>query len=289
MEEKVSTYKDIVRAIEWSLVCLSCSDRIERIMESLSFSSRLMSHVSVNRAIFFPYIPQIYLDNVIYSFRILFEILYPRFNFDKTGKKIFLFSFSLFKFILSYIEQRRNSMTHAADFMLTHLSEKRIANPEIREVMIQEINTLCAMGSFVRAMERTTKGKENVIPVLLKFKKTSWIPITNILWKLWEGKGFGQEKFEFYEELISGSNEDNMQISLKSRFSVDEDQFSLVTDPELMKLRQTNRCSLVFHNLFVVHFKESPASFDKFLNKVFNTINWCITEYTVSMQEVRNK
>ncbi|MCO5588942.1 hypothetical protein L7F22_042904 [Adiantum nelumboides] len=135
-------------------------------------------------------------------------------------------------------------------FLVTHFNDTRIANSDIRDALLQSISVLVQYKEHVVAFEANTAAIEVMPAALLSaFDNRFWIPVTNILLRLCKGTGFGSSKSSTHGESCSPT----FQALLRDRCTQDEKLFS------------------------------------SFLNRLFNTLNWTITEFSVSMKELQEQ
>lgn len=135
-------------------------------------------------------------------------------------------------------------------FLVTHFNDTRIANSDIRDALLQSISVLVQYKEHVVAFESNAAAVEVMPAALLSaFDNRFWIPVTNILLRLCKGTGFGSSKSSTHGESCSPT----FQALLRGRCIQDEKLFS------------------------------------SFLNRLFNTLNWTITEFSVSMKELQDQ
>eukprot|EP00250_Pteridium_aquilinum_P015144 c22406_g1_i1 orf=516-4535(+) len=135
-------------------------------------------------------------------------------------------------------------------FLVTHFNDTRIANSDIRDALLQSISVLVQYKEHVVAFESNAAATEVMPAALLSaFDNRFWIPVTNILLRLCKGTGFGSSKSSTHGESCSPT----FQALLRERCIQDEKLFS------------------------------------SFLNRLFNTLNWTITEFSVSMKELQEQ
>jgi Kip1 ubiquitination-promoting complex protein 1 len=133
-------------------------------------------------------------------------------------------------------------------FLVTHFSDVRIVNSDIRDIILQSISVLVQYKEHVVAFERSQAAREGMVGSLLaSFDNRFWIPVSNILLRLCKGSGFGASKCSSHGESFSP----HFQRLLKEKCIVDEKLFA------------------------------------SFLNRLFNTLNWTITEFSVAIKEMQ--
>jgi Kip1 ubiquitination-promoting complex protein 1 len=135
-------------------------------------------------------------------------------------------------------------------FLVTHFNDVRIVNLDIRDILLQSISVLVQYKDHVVAFERSQAACVGMMGSLLaSFDNRFWIPISNILLRLCKGSGFGASKCSSHGESFSP----HFQRLLKEKCTVDEKLFA------------------------------------SFLNRLFNTLNWTITEFSVVIKEMQEQ
>lgn len=135
-------------------------------------------------------------------------------------------------------------------FLVTHFNDTRIVNSDIRDALLQSISVLVQYKEHVVAFESNSAAIEVMPAALLSaFDNRFWIPVTNILLRLCKGSGFGASKSSTHGE----------------------------------------SCSPVFQELLRDRCIRDEKLFSSFLNRLFNTLNWTITEFSVSIKEMQEQ
>jgi hypothetical protein len=89
-------------------------------------------------------------------------------------------------------------------FLVTHFSDVRIVNSDIRDIILQSISVLVQYKEHVVAFERSQAACEGMVGSLLaSFDNRFWIPVSNILLRLCKGSGFGASKCSSHGESFS--------------------------------------------------------------------------------------
>lgn len=89
-------------------------------------------------------------------------------------------------------------------FLVTHFSDGRIANSDVRDILLQSISVLVQYKEHVIAFERSQAAREGMVGCLLaSFDNRFWIPVSNILLRLCKGSGFGASKCLSHGESFS--------------------------------------------------------------------------------------
>jgi hypothetical protein len=108
---------------------------------------------------------------------------------------------------------------------------------------------------YVGAFQVNQAARDSMVEALLTtFDGRFWIPISNILLRLVKGSGFGQH-------------------SAAARSG---------------KAGAEECSSEVFQRILCVTCESHPKLFSAFLNRIFNTLNWTITEFSVAMKEMNH-
>lgn len=135
-------------------------------------------------------------------------------------------------------------------FVVTHFNDPRISSADLRDLLLQTISVLVQYKEFLAAFENNEAAIHNMPKALLSaFDNRSWIPVTNILLRLCKGPSFGSSK---HGESSSSS-------------------------------------SVVFQRLLREACMHDRELFSSFLNRLFNTLSWTMTEFSVSIREVQEK
>ncbi|CAI0554663.1 unnamed protein product [Linum tenue] len=135
-------------------------------------------------------------------------------------------------------------------FVVSHFNDPRILSADLRDLLLQSISVLVQYKEHVAIFE-TNRTATQILPrsLLSAFDNRSWIPVTNILLRLCKGSLFGSPK----HGESSSSSSVVFQTLLKETCVGEEDLFS------------------------------------SFLNRLFNTLSWTMTEFSVSVREMQDK
>lgn len=96
------------------------------------------------------------------------------------------------------------AMFEQVTFLVTHFSDARIANSDVRDILLQSISVLVQYKEHVIAFERSPAAREGMVGSLLaSFDNRFWIPVSNILLRLCKGSGFGASKCLSHGESFS--------------------------------------------------------------------------------------
>ncbi|TVU37762.1 hypothetical protein EJB05_11096 [Eragrostis curvula] len=132
--------------------------------------------------------------------------------------------------------------------VVKHFDDTRIVNPDLKDLLLQSISVLVQYKEFMHVFENNQEAINGLPRSLLSaFDNRSWIPVTNILFRLCKGSGFASSK--------------NAESSSSATFQV--------------LLRET-----------CIHEQEL---FFSFLNRLFNTLSWTMTEFSMSIREMQDK
>lgn len=120
--------------------------------------------------------------------------------------------------------------------------------------------------------------------LLSAFDNRSWIPVTNILFRLCKGSGFASSKNG------ESSSSVTFQVFLNTVTFVFSSPFFFVQFDCYAKLQTNN--SIIWFPLKVV-LRETciheQELFFSFLNRLFNTLSWTMTEFSMSIREMQDK
>ncbi|XP_015580547.2 E3 ubiquitin-protein ligase RKP isoform X1 [Ricinus communis] len=135
-------------------------------------------------------------------------------------------------------------------FVVSHFNDPRILSADLRDLLLQSISVLVQYKEYLAAFESNEAAIQRMPKALLSaFDNRSWIPVTNILLRLCKGSRFGSSK---HGESSSSS-------------------------------------SVVFQNLLREACINDGELFSAFLNRLFNTLSWTMTEFSVSIREMQEK
>ncbi|KAF5749930.1 E3 ubiquitin-protein ligase RKP [Tripterygium wilfordii] len=144
----------------------------------------------------------------------------------------------------------KQGLTSFVTFIVTHFNDPRIVSADLRDLLLQSISVLVRFKEHLATFEDNEAAVQRMPKALLSaFDNRSWIPVTNILLRLCKGSGFGLSKLGE----SSSSSSVIFQRLLREACVNDEDMFSA------------------------------------FLNRLFNTLSWTMTEFSVSVREMQEK
>ena len=165
-------------------------------------------------------------------------------------------------------------------FLVTHFNDTRIANLDIRDALLQSISVLMQYKEHVVAFE-SNAAATSIMPATLlsSFDNRFWIPVTNILLRLCKGTGFGCSKSSTHGEscsLVFQVIAEIPSIIVMFTYTIHGYQYLFILHMACQKLLR-KKCV------------EDEKLFSSFLNRLFNTLNWTITEWSVSMRDIREQ
>ncbi|KAJ4847946.1 hypothetical protein Tsubulata_018544 [Turnera subulata] len=176
----------------------------------------------------FVYVPEFYLETLVDCFHVLRKSdppFAPSAIFIKQGLASFV------------------------TFVVTHFNDPRILSADLRDLLLQSISVLVQYKEYLEAFESNEAATQRMPKALLSaFDNRSWIPVTNILLRLFKGSGFGCSKHG-----------------------------------------ESSSSSVVFQSLLREACISDEELFSAFLNRLFNTLSWTMTEFSVSVREMQEK
>eukprot|EP01114_Cavostelium_apophysatum_P005195 TRINITY_DN1593_c0_g1_i2.p1 TRINITY_DN1593_c0_g1~~TRINITY_DN1593_c0_g1_i2.p1 ORF type:complete len:489 (+),score=140.49 TRINITY_DN1593_c0_g1_i2:334-1800(+) len=216
---------DYVRLGAWQKVQLFQEWKQESMFHYVLYIVRLLNRLSDFNPLF-SYVPEFYLDTLIDAFHAL-----------RRGDPPLLLTEGV----------RLEGLIEVIGFLMNHFDDKRIVNPDVRDLLLQSISVLLQYSEFVRAFESEILDKHKFVRSLLEtFDTRFWIPISNILLRFWRGSGFAQPA------------------------------------------KKNNDCSSeVYQRVFREVCAKDPQLLNEFLNRVFNNLNWAVTEFGVMAKELQ--
>eukprot|EP00850_Spirogloea_muscicola_P003185 SM000012S25447 [mRNA] locus=s12:1115664:1123627:- [translate_table: standard] len=224
-----------VRRCVWYRVTCFATWKQEAMYATCIWIVKLLMALSKSGDVF-AYVPEYYLETMVDSFHAL----------RRSDPPLAPASFLL-----------RQGLSSLVTFLVTHVIDSRIINPDIRDMLLQSISVLLQYKEYVAAFEVNPAARKHMVPALLTaFDNRFWIPVSNILLRLCNGQGFGN----------SGSSD--AQLETGSAYS---------------------ECSSsVFQALLRDNCRENEKLFLAFLNQLFNTLNWTVTEFSAAIKEMQD-
>ncbi|KAI5582324.1 hypothetical protein BDE02_07G078500 [Populus trichocarpa] len=135
-------------------------------------------------------------------------------------------------------------------FVVSHFNDPRILSADLKDLLLQSISVLVQYKEYLTVFESNEAATQRMPKALLSaFDNRSWISVTNILLRLCKGSRFSSSK---HGESSSSS-------------------------------------SFVFQNLLREACINDEELFSAFLNRLFNTLSWTMTEFSVSIREMQEK
>lgn len=142
----------------------------------------------------------------------------------------------------------KQGLTSFVTFVVTHFNDPRISSAELRDLLLQSISVLVQYKEFLAALECNEAAMQRMPKALLSaFDNRSWIPVTNILLRLCKGSGFGSSK----------------------------------------RGESSSSSSVIYQKLLREVCMHDEELFSTFLNRLFNTLSWAMTEFSVSIREMQ--
>ncbi|XP_049387197.1 E3 ubiquitin-protein ligase RKP isoform X1 [Solanum stenotomum] len=142
----------------------------------------------------------------------------------------------------------KQGLTSFVTFVVTHFNDPRISSVELRDLLLQSIYILVQYKEFLSELECNEAAMQRMPKALLSaFDNRSWIPVTNILLRLCKGSGFGSSK----------------------------------------RGESSSSSSVIYQKLLREVCLHDEELFSTFLNHLFNTLSWAMTEFSVSVREMQ--
>ena len=177
--------------------------------------------------------------------------------------------------------------------LVRHFHDDRVVNPDIRDAMLQSISVLLQYREYVDVFERNEEARDAMVPALLKaFDSRFWIPVSNILLRLCRGAGFGQqhERDSSVDSSVetddagtdTDGGSDARHAASAASAAADGPDASLA---RALASPQPEGASPLFQRLLVDCCRSDPSLLAEFLDRLFNTLNWTVTEFGVTLKE----
>eukprot|EP00668_Euglena_longa_P035448 GGOE01045538.1.p1 GENE.GGOE01045538.1~~GGOE01045538.1.p1 ORF type:complete len:1202 (-),score=292.00 GGOE01045538.1:72-3410(-) len=160
-------------------------------------------------------------------------------------------------------------------FLLSHIQDERIVNPDVKELILSSVNAL---------METDARRREVVVMILRRPEHHShlspffrsiltcfndshnWVTVIDIFLKFYSGLGFG-----FPDE-----DEDELDLDL-----------FIEEQPDTSTLEHHLHCSQFFTQEFLHFCEEFHTEANDFVKSVLNHLNWSMSELAISLAEQR--
>jgi hypothetical protein len=210
---------DSIRANAWHHCTLTATKKQNVMYNKIRFMTSLLEFLSQKGGDdIFSYVPEYYLETIVDTFHAL-RRADPPFAFTSSAKA--------------------DGLSDVISFLVNHFGDKRIINPDIRDLLLQSISVLLQYSDYVKCFEVNETAREKMIGTLLScFDTKFWVPVCNLLMRFWRHRVFGQGP----KQLHTGSSE-------------------------------------VFRTAFRTTVEKDPELLNTFLNKVFNNLNWAVSEF----------
>ena len=177
--------------------------------------------------------------------------------------------------------------------LVRHFPDNRVVNPDVRDAMLQSISALLQYREYVDVFEKNEEARDALVPALLEaFDSRFWIPVSNILLRLCRGAGFGQQRKR------EGEPERGNGGATRSSDDAGDDAGAIPAEapaaarggPDAALARalaspQPEGASPLFQRLLVDACRADPGLLATFLDRLFNTLNWTVTEFGVTLKE----
>lgn len=141
----------------------------------------------------------------------------------------------------------RHGLADAISFLVKHFADKRILNPDVRDGLLQSISVLLQYKEYHASFEENQEAREHMIPSLL---------------------------VAFQERFWIPISNILVHLCRGRGFAT-----------KCSKGRDFQ--SKVFQKILHDTCKDDAELFSSFLNRLFNTLNWTITEFGVSLKEIK--
>jgi Kip1 ubiquitination-promoting complex protein 1 len=145
--------------------------------------------------------------------------------------------------------EHRPGLETIINFLASHFNSRSIINSDMRDSLIQCISKVLQITDYIPVFEQLEVRFQFGKALLRSFDAHCWLPVTSILLRQWRGSGFGDG-----------------------------------LTPESQAAHQTGSEEL--QTVFVQCCDQEPQQTADFLNRVFDNLNWTMTEFGLSLAEV---
>ena len=249
------------------------SDRAEHENENASVDDCVGDDPEKNRGALLPHVPAYHLESLIDSFHAL-----------RRGDP---------PFAPGAAAAPMPGLHSVVRLLVRHFHDDRVVNPDIRDAMLQSISVLLQYREYVDVFEKNDEARDAMVPALLRaFDSRFWIPVSNILLRLCRGAGFGQQH---KPETRSDSRNGESTVGVDADTTAEQSDAARSADPSgsgpdaalarALASPQPEGASPLFQRLLVDTCRSDPGLLAEFLDRLFNTLNWTVTEFGVTLKE----
>lgn len=164
------------RGVLWSSMLLSSPAKQRGLADLLAYVCLSLTRLSADVPLALGYVPQYYLDFTLDAFRCLAHVTLPRFSFASPSAQ--------------------RSLHAWLAFVVGHVHDGRIANPEVRDKLLQCVCQELEVRRVACAMEHNPTTLERFLPTLLMDSNRNWVAVCNVLMRMWHGVGYGSSAAE---------------------------------------------------------------------------------------------
>ncbi|KAJ3673347.1 hypothetical protein LUZ60_006721 [Juncus effusus] len=216
---------DCVRNCSWYRISLFSRWKLRGMYATCMWVVDLLLVLSESNNIFL-FVPEFYIESLVDTFHAL-----RRSDPPFVSSAVFL----------------KQGLSSFVTFCVRHFDDGRILSADLKDLLLQSISVLMQYREFLTVFENNKAAVERMPRGLLSaFDNRSWIPVTNILYRLCKGCGFASRNSDSASSVL-------FQVLLRE---------TCVHDQEL---------------------------FLSFLNRLFNTLSWTMTEFSMSIREMQDK
>lgn len=271
---RLTQLQQLCRVSCYSAMVLMSPAKEALLCKAVHFVCRAMNQLSVHAPNAFGYLPHYFLSFVLETMRTLVFTRLPRFVFVGGHEK---------------------TLQEFVSFLVDHMCDGRIANPEVRDSLLQSLCFYLSTKLFARVAEGNPLVRANLVPLLLREPSRNWVAVAMTLLRFWRGVGFGLE-MEHLGQVAAPNVEAELRTFLETVAPPAKDgAFFLPLSPQGRAALSswckpnTARESAVFQAaLQALCDAEPPVVMSEFLNLLFNTLNWCVSEFSVGMNEYKS-
>ena len=198
---------------------------------------------------FLSFIPEAYATTVMHAFSVLTSESDP-FG-DEPERPYFMRT-----------EARQDWLSDYADFIVSLVADPRIVSPDLSVSIVMAAKTLLGEPAYMHHIETCETRCEILVKALLRcYEGRYWVPSTDILVRFWAGEGY---MFEACHVAIDGAASAAAAIATASAHA-----------------------SRPIRGVFCRLCTASPDLLKTFLNHLINHLNWTVSEFDQSLEEIR--
>lgn len=154
-------------------------------------------------------------------------------------------------------EEHQHALVRIMQLLVSVLTDDRVKTPDVAGNVLGTLRAVLAVPEYVRLVEAAPVCQPLLESLLSAYEGRLWVTSTDVLVRFWAGCGYA---FAPCAEVMD-SEEGGGNIDCSSQSA--RQKFSFICGSE-------------------------PAAVNKFLNNLINNVNWTVSEFDQTLEEIRN-